>query len=105
MAMYRVRRKLALGGGKYLPRGLRSELQELKPEVLRKLIELGYIDEVETPPLGILPRFKSRAARLEAVGVRTIEHLIRANAEQLAQQLNLEVTTVKRWQKEAEAYL
>ncbi len=103
--MYRVRRKLSLGGGKYIPRGIQSELKELTPQNLRRLLELGYVTRVETPPLAILPRFKRRSESLRTMGIISIEDLLRADSDDVADNLDLKVDTIEKWKREAEDYL
>ena len=103
MPYYRILNNLAMGEG-HIPRGTIHRLR-LSTGKINRLIEVGAISQVSTPPLAILPDWEERASRLKSLEIITIEDLFEALddvPEQVAQLFETQVEVVLQWRIELE---
>lgn len=104
--MYRVLDDITImGSGKRIPKGTVSALDEITEESLRILLAKGVIAKIAPPPLEVLPGWEHRAARLEEAGVKDAEALVAHDDTELAKQVGVRPSTIKRWKREAESFL
>ena len=99
MPIYRVRFPLSWKG-RIIPAGTVDQLDFVKPEARAILEHKGSIMKASTPPLGILPQWEARAARMLNAGIVTVEDLVDANPEELADSIGSSPETVRGWQTE-----
>ena len=78
---------------------------DLSPKTTEKFLANGMLVEEITPPLSEIPAFEQRAAVLNKAGIETLQDLIEADASQAAKKAKKSVTTFRRWQLEAMAWL
>lgn len=58
-----------------------------------------HISRVRFPPLGVLPGWKSRAAKLEKAGIETADQFLETEPEAIAQAFsNITAETARQWQ-------
>lgn len=75
---------------------------EFSSEAIDKLLRMGKIAPVASPPLSVLPNWKTRAKKLEALGIITIEQLIECkDINKLAEDLDSNPVVVNSWINEA----
>ena len=101
MATYLVVRDLAKGK-KIIPQGSKTDLAWLDEAGVQRLIVVGAVRSMASPPLAALGGWKARAARLDQVGIVTIADFLAAEDGEIAAANGVKVSTVKRWRKEIE---
>jgi len=104
MTLYRALRNLSRNE-RIIPDGTLTELHWLNLAQIDKLIEVGAVAEVATPPLVALPGWKTRAPRLGALDINTAGEFLEADSAFVAEQLHLKAETVERWKTEARGWL
>jgi len=107
MTTYRVIKRTPLSTGQ--EQGDLVDSSRFKQSTLDRLIISGTIAEVFMPPLAELPGWAGRAARLEPLGIVTVNDLIESDAETI-KAIKKEfkyrtITPIKRWQEEALQWL
>lgn len=55
----------------------------LPPQNIAKLIELGQISEIKSPPLSEIPELKEFAVKLEKKGINTLKQFLEADYDNL----------------------
>jgi hypothetical protein len=81
------------------------EALELTVEQEAALKRAGAVGDVEAPPLGIVPGFERRAARLKRAGVEDGLQLLEADAAELAKEAKVTRNTILKWQEEVRKFL
>lgn len=104
MTLYRALRNLSRNE-RIIPGGTLTELHWLKPEQIDKLIEVGAVAEVATPPLVALPGWKTRAGKFGALNISTAGEFLEADTAFMADTLHLKPETVERWKAEVKGWL
>lgn len=98
MPMYRIHKNLAVGE-KVIPRGSLTPLG-LSSDKIDKLIEVGAISRVQSPPLAVLPGWSTRANRLEPLGILDVEQFLDADPAVIAKHLKVKPATVQQWRED-----
>ena len=107
MAVYRAVNDLACGNkpgarGGILYAGSLTRLEWLGADGIARLLDVGAVSRVATPPLAALPGWKVRAGKLQQIGIVTVEDLIEADiAEVKAHMEVMRESTVEKWIQEA----
>jgi hypothetical protein len=74
-------------------------------ETIERLIDLGKIARVSSPPLNELNGWKSRAKKLAMAGIITIDQFIEVDSGELARILNKPPFIIDKWKHELERLL
>lgn len=101
MAIYRALK--ALSG--VAQRGALVRLAHLSADQVAKLVAVGAVAPIASPPLDALPNWKTRAAKLKKLDITDVEQLLEADPATVAAATRLKPETVARWQAEAERFL
>lgn len=96
--LYRLRTNLAMKDGTVYPSGTIQSLS-LSGKDEAKLISVGALTILQTPPLSALPNWEKRAERLEKHGIVTITDLLQADQAELAKQMKVKEETIAAWQR------
>ena len=83
-----------------IPRGSKTQLEWLNEDTQQVLVRKGAVREVESPPLSELAGWQTRARRLEPHGIKTMDDMMEADANELAEALGVKSVTVEKWQDE-----
>lgn len=106
MPMYRVLRDLSGKNGERIAQlGQLSSLPSVKPGSISVLLQVGAIAEVQPPPLSILPGWATRAKRLEALGIITVNDFVDAETDTLRRMFRASALTIEGWKEEAKNWL
>jgi hypothetical protein len=105
MPIYRTLKPLTRGFKKEIPRGKIIDITWLRPEQIEKLEQVGAISPLRTPPLHKLPGWKLRAKKLQKVGVSSVEAFLEADPATLAEQVDVQPRTVKKWRDDLMSWL
>lgn len=71
---------------------------KINDSAIEQLIALGFVAEVATPPLSVLPDWQERAKALKSKArITTVEQLLSADKAAVAAKLETDVTTVNGW--------
>ena len=97
MAMYRVARRLHVGGDKFLEVGQMASLDWLNQQQRDHLEDCGAISEVHAPPLSALPKWGKRAERLKPLGIITATDLLESDSAKVAEAVGVQPATIDRW--------
>ena len=100
MPIFRVLKPLSKGFHRVIPAGSVIDINWLEDEQLARLVAVGAVAKIQTPPLAKFPGWKTRAARLSRAGVNGVETFLEADNEWLAERLKLKPSTVERWKNE-----
>lgn len=100
MGLYRVHRPLSGRRNTRIAKGTIDKLEWLSDDGKQALIDAGAISIVSTPPLSILPGWKSRAAKLVELNLDNVGSFIESDVKVLAKALRVKPETVTRWQRE-----
>jgi hypothetical protein len=85
-----------------IPAGSLIDPSEFAIEALDALLRKGKIAPVASPPLSVLPNWKTRAKKLEASGISTIEQLLECgDIEKLAKEMKTSKVIIQSWIAEA----
>jgi len=105
VVLWRAHSNLNFSGKRRVKRGDVTELASLKESAKQKLETQGAISRVSGPPISALPGWKTRGAKLEPLGIITVEQLLGVRDEILAEHLNRKPSTITRWKLEAKDWL
>lgn len=103
IALYRAVQKLSWGGRTVL-RGTVFRATALPAASVARLVATGGIAPVSTPPLALVPGWRTRAARLAKEGIDSVEGVLGTGAVALAACFRVRVPTAERWLRELEEY-
>lgn len=103
MQTYLVLRGLDKGGG-IIPAQSRTRLEWLSAEDQARLVEVGAVRPLASPPLTVLAGWKTRAEKLLPLGIETLEQFLEAEVRQIARVMRVKPATVRRWRSEVEAW-
>lgn len=78
---YRIRTPLSYGGT--ILHANTVHYLRLKPENISKLIELGHIAPISTPPVQEIPELEQYAERLNNLGIHTLKQFLEANPDKV----------------------
>lgn len=95
--MYRAKILLAKGR-RMIARGALTDLRWLDAAGKQRLVSIGAVRKVISPPLAELAGWKTRAKRLMPLGVNTIADFLFLPAAKLGQVLRVKEKTVIGWQ-------
>lgn len=95
--MYRSKMLLAKGR-RFIKRGELTDLKWLNAGGKQRLVKMGAVRKVISPPLAELAGWKTRAKRLEPLGVKTMADFLFLPAAELGQALRVKEETVIGWQ-------
>ncbi len=104
MKLFRAVQALAWGR-RTVARGTVFRGDRLRPEAIVRLLAAGAIAEVSCPPLAVVPGWSRRAARLEPLGLGTVEAVLDANPAALGEVFRVRSPTAERWQRQLEEYM
>ena len=99
MALYRVLKPLAKGKST-IYKGTFTQLEWLPKRHINMLINVGAVSEVGAPPLAVIPGWKTRAGKLEEVGIEDVIQFIEADTSVICQALRRQPKTVEKYRKE-----
>ena len=99
MALYRVRIRLDKGST-VIPPGSFTRLEWLTPRKQQVLQSVGAVSEVGSPPLAVIPGWKTRAGKLEEVGIEDLVQFIEADTAVLCQALERQPKTIEKYREE-----
>jgi len=99
VALYRVRVRLDKGS-KTIPPGSFTRLEWLSPRAQEILQSVGAVSEVGAPPLAVIPGWKTRAGKLEEVGIEDVVQFIEADAAVICQALDRQPKTIEKYRAE-----
>lgn len=97
MATYRANRDMRSSSRGLIRAGTRTRLDWLNADEIRALLMRGLITEEKSPDLSELAGWKTRATRLAGIDVVTIEDLLEADPEEVAEHMHVKEETVERW--------
>lgn len=100
MPVYRVLKPLSKKHEQITPRGAIVNINWLDDDQLARLVEVGAIGKIKAPPLGKFPGWSRRHARLQKIGIGSVEMFLGADDEWLAERLNIKPGTARRWKNE-----
>lgn len=86
-------------GSIVIPAGAVIEASTLPPGATDKLLAIGAIAPVSSPPLAELPGWRVRAKKLSMLGITTIADLAEADTERVADHMRVKPGTVKTWKQ------
>lgn len=78
---YRIKTPLSYGG--IILHANTVHYLRLKPENISKLIELGHIAQISTPPIEEIPELQQFTSKLNKLGIRTLKQFLEANPNDL----------------------
>lgn len=104
MALYRALHNLSKNE-KTIPAGTILAFQWLNEAQIDKLISVGAIAPIGTPPLVALPGWKARATKCGKWGIETAEQFLEGDTAHLSDVLHLKPETVERWKTEVLGWL
>lgn len=78
---YRIKTPLSYGGE--ILHSNTVHYLRLKPENISKLIELGHISQISTPPIEEIPELQQFAERLNKLGIYTLKQFLEAKPDSL----------------------
>ena len=99
MALYRVLKPLAKGKNTIYA-GTFTRLEWLADGNRELLARVGAVAEVSTPPLAVIPGWKTRAGKLEEVGITDVVQFIEADTGAICQALDRQPKTVEKYRTE-----
>ena len=99
MALFRVIVQLDKGGTILQP-GSFTRLEWLSPRKQEVLQSVGAVSEVGSPPLEVIPGWKTRAGKLEEVGIEDLVQFIEADTETLCRALERQPGTIEKYRAE-----
>lgn len=95
--MYRTKILLAKGQ-RMIARGALTDLRWLDADGKQRLVRIGAVRKVISPPLAELAGWQTRAKRLTPLGVKTMADFLFLPADKLGQVLRVKEETVIGWQ-------
>ena len=99
MALFRVIVQLDKGGTILQP-GSFTRLEWLSSRKQEVLQSVGAVSEVGSPPLEVIPGWKTRAGKLEEVGIEDLVQFIEADTAVLCQALERQPVTIEKYRAE-----
>ena len=99
MALFRVMLRLEKGNGIIQP-GSFTRLEWLSPRKQEMLQGVGAVSEVGSPPLAVIPGWKTRAGKLEEVGIEDVVQFIEADTAVICQALDRQPKTIEKYRIE-----
>lgn len=78
---YRIKTPLSYGG--IILHANTVHYLRLKPENISKLIELGQIAQISTPPIEEIPELQQFSDKLNKLGIYTLKQFLEANPNDL----------------------
>jgi hypothetical protein len=97
MQLYRAVQNLAWGN-RTVARGTVFDGARLK--AVERLVRVGAIAPVSTPPLEMVPGWQRRAVKLRTLGKTSVEEVLSMPAADLAGVFGVRPETAERWQSE-----
>lgn len=104
MPLYRVLETLSFDSGRVVERGVVSSLKGTSPQTIAALLRRGRISEVQAPPLRVLPGWEERAEVLEPLGIETVNQLVDANLDEVAEELDTPVENLRKAAQDAQQW-
>lgn len=101
---YLVLRTLSRGEGKIIPVGSKTDLAWLSEAKRQKLVEVGAVRPVESPPLIELAGWGRRGERLAPLGIETLEDFLAADVQTIRRRLRVKTATVEKWREQLIAW-
>lgn len=105
MAIYRALKNLNIGKGRTIPAGSIFNIGRLSEKVVPILEKKHAIARIAAPPLSVLPGWAKRADALQKCGIMDAEQLLDASAMELAQQADIAIDVINKWQNEIKVWL
>lgn len=99
MPLFRVLRSLSKRE-RVIPAGELTDLHWLTDEQRQKLMAVGAVAPIQTPPIAALPGWKTRAAKLITAGIYTVEDALETQVAALADAGGVRHDTAERWLRE-----
>jgi hypothetical protein len=103
MTTYLAIRHLAKGQ-QIIRSGSTTRLEWLTDEQRQKLVDIGVVRPLVSPPLAELKGWKTRATKLTSLGIETIEEFLEAEVGALTKTLRVRPATVSKWRNELAAW-
>jgi hypothetical protein len=91
-------------GGVIIPPQSRTRLEWLSAEDRAKLVMVGAVRKLASPPLTVLAGWRTRAEKLLPLGIETLEQFWEAEVSLIARTMRVKPVTVRRWRSEVEAW-
>jgi hypothetical protein len=104
MTVYRTTRQLRSRSHGSIQAGERTRLDWLRHDEVQILLDRGIVRVEECPRLSELAGWRTRAKRLTALDVHTVEEFLDADPVWLANELHVKPETVRRWNRELETW-
>lgn len=95
--MYRAK-MLLVKGARFIEKGELTDLRWLNAAGKQRLIQVGAVREVMSPPLAELAGWQTRAKRLAPLGVKTMADFLFLPADKLGAALRVKEKTALGWQ-------
>jgi len=105
MAMYRATRLIKSASRGMIQPGQRTRLEWLPPDDIATLLRKGIVRQEESPDLADLAGWKTRAARLERLQIKTIDEFLEADPDWLAGELHVKQDTIKTWCEQLKTWM
>ena len=99
MTLYRVLKPLEKGKNTLYPDTF-TRLEWLSRRGKLVLIDVGAVAEVGVPPLAVIPGWKTRAGKLEEVGIENVVQFVEADTDVICRALGRQPKTVEKYRKE-----
>lgn len=99
MSMYRFLKNVT-NGNEIIERGAIGRAP-FSADTIAKLIEVGAIAPIATPPLSVLPGWETRSNRLEQrLNILTIEQFLEADDDEIARVMRKSAQVVSEWKQD-----
>jgi hypothetical protein len=105
MPLYRTMERLLGEDGTVYEIDLVTPLKGIRPKVIAVLLEKKRIVVVQTPPLLGLRGWEERAAVLEPLGIEDVSQLVTADLDEVAEELDTSVETLRKAAQDAQSWL
>lgn len=103
MQTYLVLRDLDKGGV-IIPAQSRTRLEWLSAENQNRLVRVGAVRPLASPPLTVMAGWNTRAEKLLPLGIETLEQFLEAEVREITRIMRVKPATVRRWRSEVEAW-
>jgi hypothetical protein len=90
--------------GEVIPVQTMTRLDWLNPAQRDRLVQVRAVREVQSPPLAELAGWVTRAGKLDAIGIVTLEQFIDGETKEIAKCLGQKAATVEKWKEELSAW-
>jgi len=105
VAIYRALKNLNIGSGNIIVVESLFNSERLSSAIIPILEARHAIARIAAPPLGVLPGWTKRAEILQKCGIMDAEQLLDVPATTLAQQIDMTVDVINKWQNEIKIWL